>query len=313
MSEYTLTTSTGMAAQAREHYRKVMLGELYPELIFDKYAKKHTIPTGEGATINWNRPTKLDVSTTPLQEGVTPPASQLNFTKVSASVLQYGRWIGLTDKVPKVSINPVLDTAAEVLGQNAGETMDVLAASAYYSGTTVRYANNQLSRGAITATDVINGDDLRRIHRDLTNNSVPPFKAGGKAYYVALVHPFVHYDLQAIAEWQNAAINSDPGKLYEGQVEMLWGFMFVSSVNAEVFEGAGSGGIDVYGSLFFGRDALGSADIEGLDLEMIYHGLGSSGAADPLNQRQTSAWKSSYVAKILDERRVVRYESAASE
>ena len=75
---------------------------------------------------------------------------------------------------------------------------------------------------------------------------------------------------------------------------------------------AGACGADVYATFVLGADAYGTTEITGGGLEHIVKQLGSSGAADPLNQRATAGWKASKVSKVLVDDYMVRIETAAS-
>lgn len=70
----------------------------------------------------------------------------------------------------------------------------------------------------------------------------------------------------------------------------------------------GKDGIAVFGTLVFGRDAYGVTDVEGAGLETIVKQLGSSGTADPLNQRSSVGWKALEVAEILMQPYMIRIE-----
>jgi N4-gp56 family major capsid protein len=113
---------------------------------------------------------------------------------------------------------------------------------------------------------------------------------------------------------------------------------FLRTSVAKVFTGAGASGIDVYGTLIFGRHWYGVAKwddmnqggvqkmTQGLNdggqsnvpaigqydqmVQMFIKALGSSGSADPLNQRGTIGWKVSHVCKILNQLCGVRVEHA---
>ena len=58
----------------------------------------------------------------------------------------------------------------------------------------------------------------------------------------------------------------------------------------------GAKGRDVYSTLIVGADAYGVTELEGGGLQHIVKQLGSSGTADPLNQRATAGWKLTKVA-----------------
>ena len=61
--------------------------------------------------------------------------------------------------------------------------------------------------------------------------------------------------------------------------------------------------------MIIGKDAYGIVDIDGSSKpEMIVKPHGSSGTADPLNQRATSGWKALFTAKRLNELAMIRIE-----
>ena len=75
---------------------------------------------------------------------------------------------------------------------------------------------------------------------------------------------------------------------------------------------AGSGGIDVHGTLIIAKHFYATTAINGEAMKNIIKPLGSAGTADPLDQRSTSGWKATFVAKILNENFAVRIEHAVS-
>lgn len=83
--------------------------------------------------------------------------------------------------------------------------------------------------------------------------------------------------------------------------------------NAVIYPGeGGKGGRDVYSTLILGADAYGVTELEGGGLQHIVKQLGSSGTADPLNQRATAGWKLTKVAERLVEQYMIRIESAST-
>ena len=86
-----------------------------------------------------------------------------------------------------------------------------------------------------------------------------------------------------------------------------------ASTNDVIYPGeGGKDGRDVYSTLILGADAYGVTELEGGGLQHIVKQLGSSGAADPLNQRATAGWKLTKVAERLVEQYMVRIESAST-
>ena len=73
----------------------------------------------------------------------------------------------------------------------------------------------------------------------------------------------------------------------------------------------GKQGCAVYGCLFLGKGAYGVVDLsEGT--EVIVKPRGSSGTADPLDQRATAGWKATKVAERLVEAYMVRIETCST-
>ena len=73
----------------------------------------------------------------------------------------------------------------------------------------------------------------------------------------------------------------------------------------------GKDGLAVYGCLFVGKGAYGVVDLsEGT--EVIVKPRGSSGTADPLDQRSSVGWKGIHAAAILYDEYIVRVECGSS-
>ncbi len=73
---------------------------------------------------------------------------------------------------------------------------------------------------------------------------------------------------------------------------------------------AENGPCAVYGTLFFGKDAFGVVDPEGMGMEMIIKDASQIGG--PLNQFSTVGYKFESAAKILYQNRMVRVESCSA-
>lgn len=79
--------------------------------------------------------------------------------------------------------------------------------------------------------------------------------------------------------------------------------------------GGGASNADVYSTLIYGQDAFGTVDLDsnGRNIRVIINPPGSSGAADPLEQRGTIAWKvKGFCVLVLQDDFVVRLESGAT-
>ncbi len=89
----------------------------------------------------------------------------------------------------------------------------------------------------------------------------------------------------------------------------------LASASAILPSGGGASGVTVASTVIYGQDFAGGVSLggSGQNVQMIIKPLGSSGAADPLNQRGTTAWKVKGVAySIIQEDFGVRIEHAVS-
>lgn len=88
----------------------------------------------------------------------------------------------------------------------------------------------------------------------------------------------------------------------------------VRSDDAGATEEGADSALDVHGTLVFGRDAYGVVDIEGKGgVQLIVKPHGSSGTADPLDQRATVGAKvTAYAAAVLNDLWLVRIEHTVS-
>lgn len=82
--------------------------------------------------------------------------------------------------------------------------------------------------------------------------------------------------------------------------------------NAPIYPGeGGADGLAVFGTLILGDGAYGVTEVTGGGLEIIVKQRGSSGAADPLDQRSSVGWKAIKTAEMLIENYLVRIESVS--
>ena len=124
--------------------------------------------------------------------------------------------------------------------------------------------------------------------------------------YVAIIHPYVAYDLMRDPEWIDAHKYTNPSNLYEGEIGEIAGVRFVQTTEAKVYDGG------VFATLFLGDGAYGVTEIAGGGLETIVKQKGSAGTADPLDQRSSVGWKAIKTAEILIPNYLVRVESKSA-
>jgi N4-gp56 family major capsid protein len=319
-----VTNRADIPQEVSNFYDKTLLYRAIPLFVHTQWAQVKDIPRKAGtATIKFRRYGNLVAATTPLTEGITPAGSQLSVTDILATVLQYGDYVTITDVLDYESQDPVLMEAAEVLGDQMGDTIDQLTRDVLAAGTNVFYGGNATSRITVDSADLIDATVIKKVVRLLklgkarristmveatTGISTVPINAS----YVGIVHPNTTYDLKSVVGWIPVEKYAAQKTVMTGEVGAVDEVRFVETTNAKVFTGAGASGIDVYATLIFGKEAYGTTRISGEAMKNIVKPLGSAGTADPLEQRATSGWKATFVAKILNNAFMVRIEHAVS-
>ena len=190
------------------------------------------------------------------------------------------------------------------MGRQAGATLDTVVRNVMQSGTNVTYCP-KADGTAVTSREAL--DETCQLTVDVVNQVVAKLRAqnaptiNGK--YVAIIHPYVAYDLMTDPAWQDAHKYCKPENMYEGEIGEIGGVRFVQTTEAKIYDGG------VFGSLFFGEGAYGVTEITGGGLETIVKQKGSAGTADPLDQRSSVGWKAIKTAELLIPNYLVRVES----
>lgn len=313
------TTVTQVPAEVNNWYDKVLLTRAIPLFVHVQFGQVRDLPRKAGTTtIKFRRYGNLSAATTALTESVTPSGSQMSVTDVTATALQYGDFITVSDVLDFASQDPMLTEAAELLGTQVGDTLDQLARNVLAAGTSVSYATGS-ARGSQAAANKLTAAMVRLAVRTLKLNNarkitmmVDPDTGYAttplNACYVAIVSPNTTYDLKGDSAFLPVEKYANKGKIMNGEVGAIDEVRFIESSNAKVFTGEGSGGVDVHGTIILGADAYGITRISGEALKNIVKPFGSAGSADPLDQRATSGWKATFITKILNNAFMTRIE-----
>jgi N4-gp56 family major capsid protein len=319
------TTKTEISDEVNNFYDRTLLERLLPLLVYTKFGQVRDIPRKSGSnTIKFRKYSSLSAATTALTEGTTPVGSQLSLTDITADVLQYGDYVTLTDVVNYESEDAVLTEAAQVLGEQAALTLDNLCRDTVVAGTTVQYADNRANRYLIIASSLITANEIREAVVTLANNNakkitriVNPSTGFNttpiNAAYVGIVTPNTVYTLKGLTGWVPVEAYPNQSDVMDGEVGSLDEVRFIQSSEAKKWTAtAASAAVAVHATLILGQDAYGITRISGETMKNIVKPLGSAGTNDPLDQRTTSGWKATFVAKILDDNAMLRLEHSVA-
>lgn len=310
-NELQTTLLDGLSAEMKTFYDMTLIDEAQANLVHDQFGQKRPIPKNGGKTIEFRKFAPLAKATTPLTEGVTPDGKSLAVSTITATVNQYGDYITQSDVLELTALDNTILEATKLLGRQAGMTLDTVVRNVLQSGTNVTYCPKVAtdgtetavtSRSALDSTCQLTVKVVQQVVAKLRAQNAPTI--GGK--YVAIIHPFVAYDLMRDPEWIDAHKYAKPDNLYEGEIGEIAGVRFVQTTEAKIYDGG------VFASLFLGEGAYGVTEVTGGGLQTIVKQKGSAGTADPLDQRSSVGWKAIKTAEILIPNYLVRVESMSA-
>lgn len=232
---------SGMSDEMKTFYDKVLIEFASPALVHDRFGQKRPIPAGSGKTIEFRKFNTLEKAMTAIQEGVTPSGNSLTVVPVTATVDQYGDYIEMTDLFELTAIDSVVLEATKVLADQAGRTMDTVVRNVILGGTNVNYCP-KVSGGSVTTVSSRAGlDDSAKLRvkdvfkaaAELRAQNAPTFDG----YYVAIIHPYVAYDLMQDAgdQWVDISKYTDPSNIIKGEIGTLGGVRFIQSTEAKIY------------------------------------------------------------------------------
>jgi N4-gp56 family major capsid protein len=321
------TNATTLTNTIKQYYDRVLLSVLDPTLKYYQFGEKRPLPKGEGMTMVWNRPTRLDKGFL-LSEGVTTSTpNALSTSKVSAIIRQFGGYTSISDIVDLTSITDVMEMAAQRLGAQAGETIERVIVNELAignAGAGIHYVKNSASIGdyfeSVSGVSVCsNGtapgsvlgatgcyantlavSNVRTAIFRLKRLNVAPYEGND---YVAVINTETAEDIVSDSTWINFHQYAAPGQanLYTGEIGKIYGCRFVETTQGPAVRGVGdslsTASAVMYGTLIMGKGYFGVTELDGGIKTFTSQGAEKS---DPLNQLTTYGWKANFIAKVLN-------------
>ena len=323
------TTYGDISPRTAAYASKELLKRGLPFLNLEKFGQPKTLPANNSKTIKFRRYNALDNTPRVLIEGVTPAATPLTYTDVTATLQQYGSRITITDVVMDTHEDPVLNEALDVLSEQAAQMIEKMRFGILKAGTNVIYANGsqrsdvnqtislQLQRRAVRALKRQNARFITSIVR-----STPSYETANVAPgFVCLIHVDCEADVRGLAGFVPA---EKYGSItpWENELGKCEDVRYLSSTVFEPWPDAGGAkgtmistsgtNADVYPLLFLAKDAYGLVALKGMFAitPMVVNPKPSD--SDPLAQRGHVSWKSMQTAVILNDAWMLRAEVAAT-
>lgn len=312
------------------HAATLMLLRATPYLVLEKFGQTYVLPNNSTKICRFRRIEALDATPAALTEAVTPSeAKPLSYSDVECTLVQHGDRMIVSDVVRDTCEDPILNQAAEVLGEQAAEMVENYRLGVVLGGTNVEYSNGTARNQVNTAPTL---SVLRRIIRKLKNQkarqitsivrSTPSFNTQNIApSFVAICHPDLEADLRGLAGFVDI---KDYGQLtpWENEIGSVEGIRFIyTTLMKPIANGGGAKGTmvstggtnaDVYQTLILAKDAYGIVPLKGQAgiTPRIINATPSD--SDPFAQRTQIVWKTMHTCVILNQAWMVRLEHAVT-
>lgn len=237
-----ITNRDGLSPEMKTFYDKTLITLAGANLVHEQFGQKRPIPKNGGKTIEFRKFSKLPKAMKAITEGITPSGNKLNVSSVSCTVDQYGDYIEQTDMLELTAIDNTVVEATKELAAQAGLTLDTVVRNELVGGTNVMYVpeiDDKERETEITSREDITSDcklrvkDVFKAAAELKAVNAP--KINGS--YVAIIHPYVAFDLMqdAAEQWIGIQKYADPEKILKGEIGTLGGVRFVESTEAKIY------------------------------------------------------------------------------
>ena len=206
----------------------------------------------------------------------------------------------------------MLTEVAELLGENMGNTLDIIDREILVAGTSVQYASTAAARTGVGSGMFLSAAELREAVRTLKRANAKPHTA---SRFIAIIHPDTWADLMGdsaiVDAFEYAGTRGGGNPLFTGEIGDYMGVRFVESTNAKIYASAGLSGANVYASLIVGANAYGITELSAQAAQTYFVPPGGD-HTDPLAQSWRNGWKAAHTCVILDNNNMVRVEHNCS-
>lgn len=294
----------------------------------------------------WRRIENLSASTSAMSELTGTAAymqgrnaAALSVSDVTATAAKYGNFVILNEEVDLFNFPGQFDKILEVIGINAGQSLNQLQRDVGEDNATLVNAGGAASDGAISSAITLGA--IQDIVNTLDKNSAMTFQpmttgsqnigtAPIQQAFWGLCHPDVAIDIANLSDFIGVQQYAGQTQTVLGEFGVLnvagKGVRFISSEDAGVDASSGASGaasaglrtsgsddVDLYTTLIYGRDAIGSVGLgeafpdgvfragDQLDpVDVIVKTPQGTGTSDPFNEISTVAWKAWHTGAILN-------------
>jgi N4-gp56 family major capsid protein len=242
--------STSFSSDVEAYIANETLPLARRRLVAYRFGDPLKLPKGRGVQYQAARWNRVPLPFTSLSEGVPPIGQSMSVTMVSATAVQWGDKITITDVAEMTIKHPMFQIAKELCTLAVAETLERNTYNNLMGGTQVNYVNSRGARASLVAGDVLNIHEFNRMDGALETLGAPRFSGDeqtdkweeaesggarasddprGMPHYAAIIHTLCVQDVRENSTFVLASSYSDINKLYNAEIGELSGIRFCAS------------------------------------------------------------------------------------
>jgi N4-gp56 family major capsid protein len=237
---------------------------LRAEMLFDAAADVQPVAQSmPGSSVKFTIFSELADATSTLAETTDLTPTTMADSQVEVTLAEYGNTINTTAKLRGTSFLDVDAVAANLIGYNAGSSIDTVVANVLKGATNVIYggggSTTPSSNATVQAEDIIEANDVRIATAQLRGSKAQSFNG----MYMGFIHPDVSYDLRretGAASWRDPHNYVDTAGIYNGEIGAFEAIRFIETPRAPLdLTGGSASTVDLYQTIIMGRQSLAKA------------------------------------------------------
>lgn len=237
---------------------------LRSEMLFDAAADVQPVAQSmPGSSVKFTIFSELADATSTLAETTDLTPTTMADSQVEVTLAEYGNTINTTAKLRGTSFLDVDAVAANLIGYNAGSSIDTVVANVLKAATNVIYggggSTTPTTNATVQAEDIIEANDVRIATAQLRGSKAQTFNG----MYMGFIHPDVSYDLRretGAASWRDPHNYVDTAQIYNGEIGAFESVRFIETPRAPLdLTGGSASTVDLYQTIIMGRQSLAKA------------------------------------------------------
>ena len=237
---------------------------LRSEMLFDAAADVQPVAQSmPGSSVKFTIFSELADATSTLSETTDLTPTTMADSQVEVTLAEYGNTINTTAKLRGTSFLDVDAVAANLIGYNAGSSIDTVVANVLKAATNVIYggggSTTPTTNATVQAEDIIEANDVRIATAQLRGSKAQTFNG----MYMGFIHPDVSYDLRretGAASWRDPHNYVDTAQIYNGEIGAFESVRFIETPRAPLdLTGGSASTVDLYQTIIMGRQSLAKA------------------------------------------------------